>query len=105
MTFDDIIAYLHAKGVTTTCPSCTSTAWSINFIPATDSADTLAGVYSLAGSPMPEEEPSVSEMFMRGRPFVPLICANCGFTKLYDFAMISNWVRERAVSDESAEKP
>lgn len=76
----DLLRFLHSKNVRANCGECDTNDW--NFLGLDGSARpslALAGPFGLVsgGSNV---------------PCIALVCSNCGYTRLFNFAIVTAWV-------------
>ena len=71
VTYDDVVAFLGAKGANAVCPICTSSQWTV-----TDPASALQ---------IP------SNGITGATPVVVITCNNCGYVRMHSLITIQAW--------------
>lgn len=94
MKFQEFIDFLVTKGVGEKCPSCGAASWQTSNLPET--GEDAAMTFGLVAGTTPEANPAVSDIYMTSRPVVPVMCNNCGYLRLYDYAFAQRWINENA---------
>lgn len=94
VTLDDLKRFLREKSKTDECPVCGDRRWIFNgygdsnvymAIPYANSPNMIHGGVEL--------DPSIA------RSTATIICINCGYTRLHDMFIVSQWVRSNPVQN------
>ena len=106
LTFADAMRFFDEKAVVRSCPSCASQDWTLQFGRLSSEPSVIFSANTLGiGAPFEAGPPSMPVQNLPfGRPVLPLICKECGYMKIHDFAVVKKWVDEHpAPATEDAE--
>lgn len=98
-TFQDVLRFFEAKAVNSQCPVCTENEWEMQYVRLTDQPDRVFGAYGLAiGLPFSFNKSQGQRQTVQpgpfARPILPLVCKNCGYMRVHDYASVAAWVKE-----------
>lgn len=94
VTLDDLKRFLREKSKTDECPVCGNRTW----IFTGHGDDNIYQAIPFASSPdMMHGGIDISNAI--GRPMCSIGCVNCGYTRLHDMFIVSQWVRSNPVQN------
>lgn len=94
--FDDVQKYLETKLVRHACPVCDTEGWTVQYTQLQGSEGYLFGTYIVpASEPLTSFKTDAASRFApalkNGFPVIPLVCNNCGYTRLFDYRTVKLW--------------
>lgn len=94
----DFKNFMSERGISPKCPCCGTSGF---FTGGLAEGEAIAG---LAYGVRPPEGGMPAEASQYMRPQISMICSNCGFVRLFDFLLISEWMRQKDSGVEDSER-